>query len=152
MNALPGLLSLCLVLWGAMLTGPSASSALAGSPIKAAPVCADFLAQMHKKPADLQFVRCSAEPERQGKPLRAVYRVSGNHAARTEAYLIKTFGLTALKRSCCQWDGPAQHFKSASGHDYSISMVSVETDVATRAQWQKIPRFEIIVEMLTEEI
>jgi hypothetical protein len=114
--------------------------------------CGDFLAQLHKKPAHVRFIKCAYVAERQGKPLRAIYSVSGNYAASTEAWLIKAVGLNRLKRSCCQWDAPAAHFKSAQGRDYAIAMVSGETGVDTRAQWHKIPRFEITVETLTEDI
>jgi hypothetical protein len=128
------------------------SAAIARSQPDTATACADFLAQMHKKPAHVQFIRCIYEPERQGKPLRAIYSVSGTYAARTEAWLIKTVGLNRLKRSCCQWDSAAAQFKSAQGRDFAIAMVSDETGVDKRTQWHKIPRFEIIVETLTEDI
>ena len=127
-------------------------AAVAREPATKPAVCADFLAQMQKKPAHLIFDQCSSAPERQGKPLRATYHVSGVHAARVEAALVKSFGLTKLKRSCCQWDSPAVSFKSVRGVDFLISMVSQETLLAKRSQWRDIPRFEIMIEMLTEEI
>lgn len=114
--------------------------------------CADFLGRMDRKPAHARYIGCTYQPGRQGKPLRAVYRVGGQFAAMTETYLIKTTGLSRLKRSCCQWDAPAHQFKDAKGQEFSITMVSGETPVATRAAWQKIPVFEITVETLTEEI
>jgi hypothetical protein len=115
-------------------------------------VCADFLAALQKKPAHVIFDNCTAMPERQGRPLRATYHVSGVHAARAEAALIKSFGLKRLKRSCCQWDSPAASFKSAQGKEFIVSMVSEESVFTKRSQWREIPRFEIVVEMLTEEI
>lgn len=128
------------------------SAAVARSQPDNATACADFLAQIHKKPAHVRFIKCTYEPERQGKPLRAIYNVSGTYAARTEAWLIKAVGLNQLKRSCCQWDSPTAHFRSAQGREYAITMVSDETGVDARARWHKIPRFEIIVETLTEDI
>jgi hypothetical protein len=117
-----------------------------------AATCGDFLAQLRKKPPHVAFVSCTAQPARQGKPLRALYRVSGVHAARTEALLIKSVGLARLKHSCCQWDAPPAQFRAADGRDYAVSMVSAETSVARRVHWRKIARFEIIVETLTEDI
>ena len=114
--------------------------------------CGDFLAQMDKKPAHLTFIGCSYLPDRQGKPLRAVYHVSGRFAAATETDLIRSLGLNRLKRSCCQWDSPAHQFKDANGREFSITMVSDETTAARRAIWPKITTFEVVVETFTEEI
>lgn len=116
------------------------------------PACGDFLAELHKKPAHTEFVGCSSTPDRQGKPLRATYHVSGQFAAQAETYLVTVTGLARLKRSCCQWDAPPRQFKTADGREFSITMVSGETPVATRAAWPKIPTFEIAVETMTEEI
>ena len=114
--------------------------------------CADFLAQLGKKSAHVEFVRCSYLPDRQGKPLQAIYHVSGWFAARTEAYLIRAVGLNRLKRSCCQWDSPVRQFKDAKGQEFSIAMVSEETSITKRTNWRKIPVFEITVETFTENI
>jgi hypothetical protein len=114
--------------------------------------CGDFLAQMDKKPAHLTYIGCSYLPDRQGKPLRAVYHVSGRFASATEAYLIKSVGLIRLKRSCCQWDSPAHQFKDTTGREFSITMVSDESVAASRAEWRKITMFEVAVETFTEEI
>jgi hypothetical protein len=114
--------------------------------------CGDFLAQMDKKPAHLTYIGCSYLPDRQGKPLRAVYHVSGRFAAIAEAYLIRSVGLNRLNRSCCQWDSPAHQFKDANGREFSITMVSDETTAAGRAAWRKIATFEVVVETFTEDI
>ncbi len=113
--------------------------------------CADFLAQLHRKPAHTQFVGCTSVPDRQGKPLRAIYHVSGQFAAQAETYLVKATGLARLRRSCCQWDAPPRQF-TANGREFSIAMVSGETPVATRAAWPEISTFEITVETMTEDI
>jgi hypothetical protein len=120
--------------------------------VKAVPGCTDFLGQLKKKPAHLVFVSCVSEPARQGKPLRALYRVRGLHAGRVEAALIKSAGLNRLQRSCCQWDSAPVSFKSGSGKDYIVSMTSEDTKISTRAQWRKIPHFQVVVDLLTEEI
>ena len=112
----------------------------------------DFLSLTNRKPAHLIFVNCTYMPERQGKPLHAIYHVSGRFAANTEAYLIKFAGLKRLKRSCCLWDSVAGYFKDVKGRTYSISMVSPETTMATRKEWLKIPEFEVTVDRFTEEI
>ena len=137
----------CLVLMPAL-----SGLAFAGASEPAPPGCGDFLAQMDKKPAHLTYIGCSYLPDRQGKPLRAVYHVSGRFAASTEADLIKSVGLNRLNRSCCQWDSPAHQFKDASGREFSITMVSSETKAASRAAWREIMTFEVVVETFTEDI
>ena len=114
--------------------------------------CGDFLAEIDKKPAHLDYVGCAYVPDRQGKPLRAIYHVSGRFAAATEAALVKSVGLRRLKRSCCLWDSPARQFKDAHGREFSISMTSEETIAATRADWPRIKIFEVVVETFTEYI
>jgi hypothetical protein len=120
-----------------------------GSPIQA---CADFLAQMRRTPPHVHFTGCRMRPHAQGKPLRATYRVEGRHAATAEAYLIRTFGLADLRRSCCQWDSPPHAFVDAAGRTFTLAMVSDESGVAHRTQWKRIAHFEIIVETLTSDI
>jgi hypothetical protein len=77
---------------------------------KIAPVCTDFLEKLNKKPVHLTFVACEPINDRQGKPLRAAYIVSGKHAASVELALSKSIGLNKLKRSCCQWDSQPTSF------------------------------------------
>jgi len=114
--------------------------------------CGDFLAQIRKKPAHVEFAGCNYAPDRQGKPLEATYRVSGRFAAATEAYLIKAVGLNRLKRSCCLWDSPASQYRDSIGRDFLISMVSEETMVSSRSGWPQIVVFEITVETFTEDM
>jgi hypothetical protein len=66
------------------------------------PSCADFLAILKKKPAQVKFESCVAEQEKQGKPLRVHSSVRGQQAVQVEAARVKSFGLMRLKRSCCQ--------------------------------------------------
>ncbi len=115
-------------------------------------MCADFLTLLHIKPSHVQFVKCKLDNDRQGKPLRAVYRVAGAHAAAAETFLVRVTKLPYLKKSCCQWDSPPSQFTGKDGRIYTISMVSPETSVEYRQQWGDIPSFEIVVETLTEDI
>ncbi|WP_033838868.1 DUF4952 domain-containing protein [Mesorhizobium loti] len=122
------------------------------APAQAVQGCGDFLAQMGKKPAHVIYLGCSSMPDRQGKPLQAVYHVAGRFAAAAEADLVRHTGLNRLKRSCCQWDAPASQFRDGNGREFSITMVSDETVVARRSEWRQIGTFEIIVETFTEDI
>lgn len=135
------------------------SMALAPHTIACAPAspplgdgCSDFLATLHIKPPHVQFVKCELNTSRQGKPLVASYRVAGVHAAAAEAHLVRVAHMPRLKKSCCQWDGPAGQFTGKDGKSYSASMVSPETSVKYRKQWRHIASFEIVVETLTEPI
>lgn len=114
--------------------------------------CGDFLAQMHRKPEHVRFVACRSLPDRQGKPLQAVYRVSGRYAAAAEAAMIAAFGLETLKRVCCHWETPPRWFKLDDRREFSVTMVSDETTVGSRADWADIETFEIVVETFTEDI
>lgn len=114
--------------------------------------CTDFLAAMHRKPAHLDYVGCALLPDRQGKPLRATYRVAGRYAASVEAALRRSTGLSPLRRSCCQWDGPAGSFRDAAGNDFTVTMVSVASTAHSRADWSTISEFAVTVERLTDDI
>lgn len=149
MRTLKTLLTVCLAL---LFVAGFDRVAVARSEISRPAACADFLAQLKKLPPHVTFVKCTSEPDRQGKPLRALYHVPGLYAVQAEAALIKSVGLNKLKRSCCQWDSPPVQFKSAKGQEYTVSMVSPETTIASRKHWRRIAQFEITVEMLTEDI
>lgn len=114
--------------------------------------CGDLLAEAKRKPAGLGFIRCMILPDQQGRPLRATYRVAGKQAAAVETTLNRMAGLALLRRSCCQWDGPAGSFTDLAGRSYMISMASSETTVRDRRQWSAIPEFTVIVDRFTEEI
>ncbi|WP_442678526.1 DUF4952 domain-containing protein [Sphingomonas sp. ASY06-1R] len=120
-----------------------------GSPLQA---CADVLAQMRRTPPHVRFIGCRLRPHAQGRPLRATYRVEGRRAAAAETYLIRTLGLAALRRSCCQRDSPPHTFVDATGRTFTLAMVSDESGVTDRSQWKRIAHFEIIVETFTEAI
>jgi hypothetical protein len=114
--------------------------------------CGDFLRILHKKPPRVVFSSCEFDKNRQGKPLRAIYRVAGIHAASAESFLVRTVHLSRLRKSCCQWDSPSSQFTGKDGRAYIIYMMSPETNVESRKQWGDIPSFEIVVETLTEDI
>jgi len=136
-----------------MLPGTAAIAEAQSSTLSATPVpCGDLLAAARRKPAHVIFTGCRYDPQRQGKPITARYRVEGRFAANVEAQLIKRAGLVRLRRSCCQWDGPPGQFVDGNKQNYTISMVSDETRVASRRYWRKIREFEINVERLTEDI
>ena len=151
MKQVPSLISACLLFCLVVMPAlDGLTFARAAEPASLS--CGDFLAQLDKKPAHLTYIGCSYLPDRQGKPLRAIYHVSGRYAAITEADLIRSVGLNRLKRSCCQWDSPADQFKDANGREFSITMVSEETTATSRAAWPKVTTFEVVVETFTEEI
>ncbi len=114
--------------------------------------CADFLSMLHIKPPHVLFIKCESDKDQQGKPLRAIYRVTGFHAASAETFLVRTAHLSRLKKSCCQWDSPPGQFTGKDGRAYTIYMMSPETSVNNRKQWRNISSFEILVETLTEDI
>lgn len=119
--------------------------------LPASPICADFLAAFHRKPPALRYIGCRMMTDRQGRPLQATYVVRGRDAARVETTLARTLGLKRLRRSCCQWDAPAHQF-SIAGRSYSINMVSAETSIVRRDRWRDIPRFDVVVETLTDDV
>ena len=141
----------CLILGNVALMA-SPVGTLSANAAHAESRCGDFLAEMHHKPEHLRFVACRSFPDRQGKPLRAVYRVNGRHAAVAEAAMIEAFGLEALRHVCCRWEAPPRWFKIADGREFLIIMVSDETTVVSREDWADIPVFEITVETLTDAI
>jgi hypothetical protein len=142
----------------ALLLFGLASSTLDGpgraEPPTATPIahCRDVLAQMHRKPPHVTLVGCRLMTEAQGKPLRATYKVDGEHAAAVEAYLVRAIGLSRLRRSCCQWDAPPRSFVDKQGRGFTLTMTSQDTAVTSRARWNQIRQFQITVETMTEEI
>lgn len=114
--------------------------------------CADFLALLRLKPAHVEFVKCELDNDRQGKPLRAIYRVPGAYAAEAEGFFVRAANLSYLKKSCCQWDGPPTQFTGKDGLVHTIYIVSPETSAENRDQWRDITSFEIVVETVTEDI
>ena len=121
-------------------------------PAKPAPRCGDFLARAGWRPPHVIYLGCQYQLDRQGKPLRARYRVEGRHAAAAEAYLRVRVGLERLKRVCCYWGAAPRQVRGADGRDYTVEMASGETLILTRAAWRRIPAFEITVETFTEAI
>lgn len=146
--------------WAAMaLIGASILSLASGqSPVRAEaqapaiPACRNLLAAENRMPPHLHFVRCQLRPDKQGKPIEALYHVRGDHAVQVEARLIRVAGLNRLKRSCCRWDSAPGGFRGADGGSYSITMMSQDTSVQSRRHWRQIEQFEVAVTRATEEI
>lgn len=124
----------------------------AGEPVKLATLCGDLLARTGWRPPHASYLGCQYQPDRQGKPLQARYRVQGRHAAAAEAYLRARVGLGRLKRVCCYWGAPPRQVRGTDGRDYTVTMASEETLVLTPRAWRNIQAFEITVETVTEEI
>ena len=116
--------------------------------------CADFLAKLKKKPAHLQYLSCKYHTGSEGDSWIAEYRVRGTYAAEVEKSLVKNFGLVRLKKSCCQWDGPAADYTQAKAH-YEITMTSDEdsSSVVTtgRSDWRKLSYFHVVVQYYAPE-
>ncbi|MFZ6723123.1 DUF4952 domain-containing protein [Undibacterium sp. Ji49W] len=137
----------------ALLLSASLNMAWAANPDVSGddPVCADFLQQIAKKPASLEFMSCEPTMQAQIHVLRVSYRVAGSKAAKVEAYLVRQAHMGRMKRFCCIWEThPSGHFASGHEFDYDISMASEETLVSRRADWPKIKWFYVIVELPLE--
>jgi hypothetical protein len=113
------------------------------------PACEDFLAA-HKKPDQLEYVGCKQQPDLQGRPLQATYRVTGANAAAVERYLGKTFKVKKLRHTCCLWESVNNSYRDRQSRLFTISMETEETTVASRAKWRDIPYFHVTVNLYPE--
>ncbi len=114
--------------------------------------CGDFLALLHQKPKQLEFLSCTAHPDRQTKPLDALYRVRGADTAVVERSLSAAFGMKKIVNRCCVWEPEKQSgFVARDGRRYELWMGTDETLIHQRDQWKKIPYFYVDVELATEE-
>jgi hypothetical protein len=129
-----------------------ASRAMASEPTSPTEkfVCGDILERLHVKPQSLIFVKCEEITNKQGRLFSAIYRTRGVNAIAIEAVFVRIAHMPRLKRSCCQWDGPAGRLKGNDGRDYLINMVSEETDIKHRSRWRKINEFEVVVSNFDE--
>ncbi len=121
----------------------------------AGPECADFLRAGAKPPQVLEFVGCESEPQAQGAPLTATYRVEGRHAHEVERYLQRLTGqMGDLTFVCCGWEtkGFTSYRDKASGRQYQLGMGSEETPYNRRGDWHKIDYFYVRVVLYTEEV
>lgn len=116
--------------------------------------CADFLAKLQKKPPHLEYLSCKHHVDSEGDSWIAEYRVRGMYAAQVEGALVRSFGFARIRKSCCQWDGPATDYTQADGR-YEINMVSDEdsSSVVTtrRSDWRKLPYFHVTVQYYPPE-
>jgi len=118
-----------------------------------APTCGDFLAQLGKKPKHLEYTGCKHNEGGQQEEWIAQYRVTGVHAAEVEAFFVKTFRMTWLKKSCCQWDGGTGSYMQRSDRLFGVEMTSEEDNKETasrsRSIWAKIPFFYVQISLTT---
>ncbi|QZI71193.1 DUF4952 domain-containing protein [Pseudomonas protegens] len=121
----------------------------------AATECGDFLRAMSDPPKSLEFFHCESQPEDQGAPLTARYRVKGQDAHQVERYLQRELGLQeGLKFVCCGWEtkGFISYRDEKTGRHYQIGMGSEETPYNQRRDWHKIGYFYVTVVFNTEDI
>lgn len=121
----------------------------------AATECGDFLRAMTDPPKSLEFFHCESQPEDQGAPLTARYRVKGQDAHQVERYLQRELGLQErLKFVCCGWEtkGFISYRDKKTGRHYQIGMGSEETPYNQRRDWHKIGYFYVTVVFYTEDI
>lgn len=114
--------------------------------------CDDFLANAGGKPAYLEFLECHQEPELQGAPFRATYRLPGREVYNAERYAAERFSMKPLRRSCCIWDAPPGFFRDPhTGIGYSVFMGSGETPVNRRESLQDIDFIYLRVDAYAED-
>lgn len=107
--------------------------------------CDDFLAKLHKKPNNLQFLGCKQRTELQGRPWEASYRVTGGHAAEVERSLVKELGIKRLRRTCCVWESMDNSYRDKHAQFFVISVSTDETTIDSRDHWVEIPYFYVTV-------
>ena len=113
--------------------------------------CGDFLTELNKKPAHLEYVRCEHHPDSGvGDYWVATYRVPGPFAVDTENFLAKTFHMPRLKKTCCVWsNGERAGYYKREFDSFEISMEGEDEAKAftnTRADWRKLSFFYVTVE------
>lgn len=108
--------------------------------------CQDFLKILGKKPGYVEYLGCEQDDDSYIQPMEARYRVSGDVAAKMEAYLGQAFGMPPLEYVCCGWGnhGPFFWRDGPDSVNYEISM-GVETLRIPRDQWREIPGFTVRV-------
>lgn len=115
--------------------------------------CYDILSMVAGKPDHTSLLSCNFFRDSQVLYL-AKYFVSGEHAAETENFLIKHFGMGPLFFVCCVWET-----RNNQGYVYSanyetdfrilgIDMYSEETLKDERSLWNEADTFYITVSLL----
>ncbi|QVQ28917.1 DUF4952 domain-containing protein [Achromobacter deleyi] len=114
--------------------------------------CQDFLQALGRKPDGVEYLGCERHDDLQARPMIARYRVAGAAAARAEADLGLAFGMPPLEFACCGW-GTKPHWwrDERTGLQYGLGM-GTETPSYPRADWGRIPGFDITVALYTEII
>lgn len=123
--------------------------------------CGDLLSRYGEKPPKLKFIQCS---KGEGQVVaKATYQVSGENAKEVEDFLVKTYGMGALKFVCCVWEPQngrtgqiisVQLQEENPNYSISISMfASAETEETMSTgklelDRDKIDYFTVVVEII----
>lgn len=114
--------------------------------------CQDFLEALGRKPDRVAYLGCERHDDLQARPMIARYRVAGASAAQAEAYLGQAFGMPPLEFACCGWGSKPHAWRDErTGLQYGLGM-GTETPRYPRAEWDRIPGFDITVTLYTEII
>ncbi|MCK4207590.1 DUF4952 domain-containing protein [Brucella pituitosa] len=109
--------------------------------------CGDLLASMGQKPPHLDFLHCQEEMRHPVRAQVAYYRVPGRYAQAVEQHFMKTANMPALVFLCCGWDSVGQKGRDGwlqvGAEHFTISMQSDETLFSRRADWLRIPSFNV---------
>ncbi len=71
---------------------------------QSSPSCEDLLEKYAQKPPLLDFVRCEEDRASPQLVIRMVYQVPGKDAQKVEDFLVKHYGMRALRWACCGWE------------------------------------------------
>lgn len=111
--------------------------------------CGDLLADLKQESSHLDFLGCQEEMREPVRAQVARYRVAGSQAQAVERHFMKTANMPALVFLCCGWDsvGPKGRdgWLQAGVEHFTISMHSDETLFNRRADWSRIPWFNVTV-------
>ncbi len=108
--------------------------------------CEDLLNADHNRPAVLEYRGCRQRRDLQGEPFEAKYRVRGRNAAQVETYLIRSFQVKEVVRTCCVWESTQNSYRDKEDRLFSITITTGENTVTNKADWPKISWFFVIVQ------
>lgn len=124
---------------------------------------------MKRFSGDLLKKNCSVLPETtfvgsfagNGQVLREIrYTLQGKAAHKVERVLVERYGMGRLKFACCGWEPsegkigvlrpPLRIEVDGITHEihFSVTMFSTETTINRRAEWGRIPQFNVVVRVL----
>jgi hypothetical protein len=110
--------------------------------------CRDFLAPFKIK--NLTFLECKEGKYFQLNSLNASYKVMGKNAKEVEAELVEKINMSPLKYSCCVWEGGLAD-TTINNNNLIVEMVSEETYIDHRNEWDNIDFFYVTVFLLLED-